>query len=105
MAVTLVTSIKKYVGLSGDAKPAGALVGSEFIETDTGAKYIVNSAGAWVASPSPVALTGSTVDRRDTAANKPLATAVPAGTTYWSVDTDPHGAAIEVSTGAAWVVM
>lgn len=50
-------------------------------------------------------IVGSLVDLRGLATNKPLATAVTAGTTYWSVDTDPHGTAIEVSNGTAWVVI
>lgn len=44
-------------------------------------------------------------DRRGLAANKPAANAVELGTTYWSIDTDPHAAAVEVSNGTAWVVI
>ena len=44
-------------------------------------------------------------DRRGLAANKPAANTVEPGTTYWSTDTDPHGDAIEVSNGTAWVVI
>ena len=44
-------------------------------------------------------------DRRGLAANKPLANSVEIGTTYWSVDTDPHAAAVEVSNGTSWVVI
>lgn len=44
-------------------------------------------------------------DLRGKAANKPAANAVPIGTTYWSVDTDPHAAAVEVSNGTSWVVI
>ena len=43
-------------------------------------------------------LTGSTVDLRGLAANKPAANTVVVGTTYWSVDTG----AIEVSDGTVW---
>ena len=50
-------------------------------------------------------LSGSNMDLRGTAATKPLATAVPIGATYWSVDTDPSAEAIEVSDGTNWVVM
>ena len=50
-------------------------------------------------------LSGSNMDLRGTAATKPLATAVPIGATYWSVDTDPSAEAIEVSNGTNWVVM
>jgi len=52
-----------------------------------------------------VQLSGSLVDLRGKAADKPLATAVAVGATYWSVDTDPHGEAIEVSDGTQWVVV
>ena len=52
-----------------------------------------------------VTLTGSTVDLRGLAANKPLATAVVVGTTYWSIDTDPNADAVEVSDGTSWAVM
>ena len=50
-------------------------------------------------------LTGSTVDLRGLNANKPLASAVDVGTTYWSVDTDPNAESIEVSDGTNWAVV
>ena len=50
-------------------------------------------------------LLGSTIDLRGLAANKPAANAVAIGATYWSVDTDPHGTAIEVSDGTNWAVI
>ena len=56
-------------------------------------------------SPAVTTLSGSNMDLRGTAATKPLATAVPIGATYWSVDTDPSAEAIEVSDGTNWVVM
>jgi hypothetical protein len=52
--------------------------------------------------------TTSTQDARDLrglAANKPAANTVPIGSTYLSVDTDPHGDAIEISNGTSWVVI
>ena len=52
-----------------------------------------------------IQLTGSTIDLRGLAANKPAANAVAIGATYWSVDTDPHGTAIEVSDGTNWAVI
>lgn len=52
-----------------------------------------------------VQIIGSSLDRRGLAADQPLATAVDPGTTYWSVDTDPSGEAIEVSDGTTWTVM
>ena len=52
-------------------------------------------------NPFPVAISGSNgeQDLRGLAADKPAATVVIVGTTYWSVDTG----AIEVSDGANWV--
>ena len=44
-------------------------------------------------------------DLRGKSADRPLATAVAVGTTYWAVDTDPHAASIVVSDGAQWVVI
>jgi len=56
-------------------------------------------------NPLDVKLTGSLMDLRGLAVNKPAANAVTIGATYWSVDTDPHAAAIEVSDGTSWVVV
>lgn len=55
--------------------------------------------------PVEATLTGSSEDRRGLAANKPAATDVEPGTTYWSVDTDPNAEALEVSDGTTWTVM
>jgi hypothetical protein len=52
-----------------------------------------------------VSVVGSLANRRGLAANKPAANTVDPGTTYWSVDTDPHGDAVEVSDGTNWVVI
>ena len=61
------------------------------------------------ANPGQVTVTGSLPsfanDLRGLAAAKPAANTVDPGTTYWSVDTDPHGDAIEVSDGTSWVVI
>jgi hypothetical protein len=57
-----------------------------------------------LATDLAAALTILNRDRRGLAAGRPLADAVPVGTTYWSVDTDPSGEAIEVSNGVSWVV-
>ena len=65
-----------------------------FINRSNAAKNAVN-----------VEVTGSSMDLRGTAANKPLATAVTIGATYWSVDTDPGADTIEVSDGTNWVVI
>lgn len=55
--------------------------------------------------PQSMVLTGSIVDQRGLAANKPVANTVSIGTTYWSVDIDPLAMKVEVSDGTKWVVM
>lgn len=63
---------------------------------------VVNEAAGINADGSRnVQLAGSTLDLRGLAANKPAAASVAVGTTYWAVNTG----IIEVSTGAAWVVV
>lgn len=53
----------------------------------------------------PTTIVESLENQRGLAANKPAASSLNIGTTYWSVDTDPHADAVEVSNGTAWVVM
>jgi len=45
------------------------------------------------------------IDLRGLSANKPEANTVPIGATYWSIDTDPHATAVEVSNGTNWTVI
>lgn len=108
MAVKLITTIKRFIGTAAEVAAfdvTGLPVGSPFLESD-GKMKILNSAGTLVDKPAElVQLSGSNMELRGTAAYKPLATAVTVGATYWSVDTDPHGNVIEISTGAAWVVI
>ena len=40
MAVVLVTDPQKYLGLSTDTKPSDPRVGAEFIEKNTGVRWI-----------------------------------------------------------------
>ena len=47
MTVALLQRPAEYVGLSGDTKPADAVAGSLFTETDTGKVFIADSASAW----------------------------------------------------------
>ena len=54
----LITSTKRYAGLSTDTKPASALTGSLAKETDTGNEFIFNGA-AWVPYSQPVSVVGS----------------------------------------------
>lgn len=50
MAVRLITGSDRYMGLSGDPKPAGARTGSKFLETDTREVYLFDSA-TWSRMP------------------------------------------------------
>lgn len=118
MAVRLVRTNVKYIGLSTDIKPtAGIDHGAEFKETNTGKRFVYNGV-TWVDDSVQVAfpidqttpgvtngvqLTGSTLDIRGLAINKPLATAVIVGATYWSVDLIPS--VVEQSNGTVWVVL
>ena len=82
-------------------------MGQQYNETlNTDAQNRLTSArnenGKWI---TDVQLTGSTVDLRGTAANKPDPTTVTVGATYWSIDTDPNAERVEVSDGTQWVVM
>lgn len=45
---------------------------------------------------------GDNLNRRGLAANRPSPDSVVVGTTYWSVDTDPHADGVEVSNGISW---
>jgi len=45
MSVRLISTIKRYIGLSGDVKSTDCPYGSTFYETDTSATYIYSSAG------------------------------------------------------------
>ena len=96
-------SAPKYLCLSTDVKPVtghGIEAGATALETDTSKIFIFNGT-AWVQKADLVQLAGSTLDLRGLAANKPAAASVAVGTTYWAVNTG----IIEVSTGAAWVVV
>jgi len=46
MAVTQISAYL-YTGLAGDTKPADAIKGARFIETDTGAEFLFDGS-AWV---------------------------------------------------------
>lgn len=45
MAVELVASITKYIGLSTDTKPTSPPIGAEFTETNTGKKWVYTADG------------------------------------------------------------
>ena len=47
MAVKLVTSIQKWIGLSTDTKPTPDKIGSTFFETNTGQEFIWNGSN-WI---------------------------------------------------------
>jgi hypothetical protein len=50
MAVTVETDIRRYYGLSTDAKPTTVPVGSIFYEYDTLAEYVTYDGTNWVVS-------------------------------------------------------
>ena len=47
MAVKLIGTIQRYIGLSTDTKPTGVPVGSEFEEHNTGAVYKTYDGTNW----------------------------------------------------------
>jgi len=75
------------------------------IKDIAGIKKIVDALPAGTNNIGKVTLDGSTKDLRGKAVDKPAANSVAEGTTYWSIDTDPHANAVEVSDGSNWVVI
>ena len=49
MAVKLMTTNQKFIGLAADSKPTGVPVGSIFIEYDTKHEYITYDGTNWKA--------------------------------------------------------
>jgi len=47
MAVKLIDSIRRYIGLSTDTKPTGVEVGAEFFEYNTKDRYITYDGTNW----------------------------------------------------------
>ena len=47
MAVSLIATIQRYIGLSSDGKPTGVPVGSTFLEYDTRATFITYDGTNW----------------------------------------------------------
>ena len=104
MAVRKIGQTERYVGLSGDAKPTPSLAHAIFYEIDTGKEYKWDGAN-WQEQiqkfEGKAQLTGSSIDLRGLATNRPDADDVDIGTTYWAVDTGD----IHVSDGTNWVVV
>lgn len=75
------------------------------IKNTTGIKKITDALPAGTNNIGKVTFDGSTKDLRGKAADKPAASSVDVGTTYWSIDTDPHADSVEVSNGIEWVVI
>lgn len=48
MAVGLIATIQRYVGLSTDTKPTSVLVGSEFYEYDSHNLYVTYDGTNWI---------------------------------------------------------
>ena len=101
----LITSTKRYTGLSTDTKPASTSTGSLAKETDTGSEFIFNGA-AWVPHSQPTTLVGSLPKSEmegfgATIADRPAANSVPIGFAFMAVQTQE----IWQSDGTSWVVM
>jgi hypothetical protein len=47
MAISIISTKKEFLCVSGDSKPTDIVVGSEMYETDTGSTYVFDGA-AWV---------------------------------------------------------
>ncbi len=47
MAVKLITTVSRYIGLSTDTKPTSVPVGSIFYERDTKAAYVAYDGTNW----------------------------------------------------------
>ena len=81
-------------------------VGSVLLGKALGGNFVpikVNEDGKLDVAGATIVVT--TKDLRGLAANKPDASMVDVGTTYWAIDTDPHADAVEVSDGSNWVVI
>lgn len=75
MSVTLITSIKRFVGLSTDTKPSAVPAGSTYFAYDTQAMYITPDDGStWVlkSMPDNMAVATTTIDLRQSAGEKDL---------------------------------
>lgn len=75
MAYTLETSIKRYIGLSGDAKPSDVQPGSYFWCSDTGTLLKTADGTNWVAYSVNSVVQPGTVDLHNAAGNYDLFTA------------------------------
>jgi hypothetical protein len=53
MAVTLESSVRRYIGLSGDTKPTGVEIGSKFYEYDTYYTYVTYDGTNWALYEMP----------------------------------------------------
>ena len=65
MAVSLITTIQRWKGLSTDNKPTSAPEGSTFEETDTGQKFVWLH-GGWIEDFSGALSTSKALDIGDT---------------------------------------
>ena len=86
MAITLVTTIKRFVGVAADVATlptAGINAGSKFTALDTGARYIFDGVG-WVADLTDVVVTPQALDP----ASLVVAQGFYAATTLDAVDAD-----------------
>ncbi len=95
MAVSLITSIHRYVGVAADVATLSVTnipQGSKFTALDTGAKYIFDGA-AWVTDLTETTVTAQTLS----AANDTVTAGYYGATTLHAVDADL--AAVNIKTG------
>jgi hypothetical protein len=86
MAMELITTIQRFVGLAADVATlpvTDIYTGSKFTALDTGARYIFNGA-AWVADLTDIAVTAKSLS----AANDTVNAGYYAATTLSAIDTD-----------------
>lgn len=77
MAVSLITTIKRFVGLSTDAKPTGVPAGSTFLAYDTQTLYVTPDDGTtWILKGMPAnnAVAVTTIDLKQAAQSYTLFT-------------------------------
>jgi len=97
---------------AGDIRPAHLVLGAEKLTPASEANPLPVAAGgveerldaieARLAGTLATQLSGSSVDLRGLIANRPAASAVEVGTTYWAVDRLGEADEVSVSDGSTW---
>jgi hypothetical protein len=98
-------------GMSSDGKKTDHRLSMTRVDDDRGVLEAILTDGTMTTQKlaigadgaASVKLTGSTLDLRGLFANRPSASEVPAGTTYWAIDKDDDDE-LTASDGTNWVV-